>query len=354
MTISGFATREGTTRYIERFPEQLEASSYRRYRKLRISSIGIGTYLGSASKEDDALYAQSISLAIQNGINSIDTASNYRGGRSEVVIGEVINSLISSGKIQRDELIVATKGGFSPLTENDLNHSLEPRSIAHELEQSLKRLQLDTIDLYYLHNPETQLLATDRDSFIEMIGEAFQLLEKQVSAGKIASYGVATWNGFRSEENHQEYLSLSDLVKIAQQVGGENHHFSAIQLPLNLSLTEAVSLKNQRVKNNKSNVLNCAAEHRISVVASASLSQGKLAKYQPPQKIKEQFKNLILNSHVAVQFSRSCPGVISALVGTRQPAHAQELISLLKTAPVPPENFIRLFEGNSDISVSMV
>jgi aryl-alcohol dehydrogenase-like predicted oxidoreductase len=74
---------------------------------------------------------------------------------------------------------------------------MSPRYLAHQLDQSLRNLKLQTIDVYYIHNPESQFAGVGREDFAARLRAAFQFLESAVDAGKIARYGVATWNGFR-------------------------------------------------------------------------------------------------------------------------------------------------------------
>jgi aryl-alcohol dehydrogenase-like predicted oxidoreductase len=75
-----------------------------------MSSIGIGTYLGDTTDEDDASYTSAIQHAVGSGINVIDTALNYRAQRSERSVGTAIRRAIESGVIQRDEIVVCSKG----------------------------------------------------------------------------------------------------------------------------------------------------------------------------------------------------------------------------------------------------
>ena len=369
--IAGLATKDGTARFIERFPVALENSSYRRFRRMRVASVGLGTYLGDSTPEDDALYLAAIKRAVQLGCNLIDTAISYRNMQSERVVGKALSELISAGTIQRDEILVCSKGGYLPfdkqstltpeayraseyydsgLLKSDqceaLLHSLEPTFLANQLEKSRANLGLEGIDIYYLHNPETQLSRVQRDAFHSQLKTAFEFLESAVKAGKIGCYGLATWNGFRVGSNDPNYLCLHEIVKIAQQVGGEQHNFAAIQLPLNLTKTEAVALGKQPIPGNplKVSTAKAASEFRIALFASASLDQAKLTKFLPAV-VKQHFKKLATDTQYAVQFSRSCTGVVSALVGMRQPAHVDEVLGIFKFQPDAPENFVRLFES---------
>jgi hypothetical protein len=98
------------------------------------------------------------------------------------------------------------------ITKNWLSH-------IEQLEKSRNNLGLETIDVYYVHNPETQLSAVSREEFNSRIEKAFGALEDAVKEGKISVYGVATWNGFRVPPEDPGHLSLSDLVKAAQAAG---------------------------------------------------------------------------------------------------------------------------------------
>src|SRR5918999_2696086 len=111
--IAGYATAAGTARYAARFGGRLPAEHFRRLGDgLMVSSLGIGTYLGPDDDATDALYTKAVARALEQGINVIDTAVNYRHQRSERAIGAALAEAIGAGTVQRDEVLVATKGGF--------------------------------------------------------------------------------------------------------------------------------------------------------------------------------------------------------------------------------------------------
>ncbi len=225
-------------------------------------------------------------------------------------------------------------------------HSLSPKFLEHQLNQSLKNLGLETIDLYYLHNPETQLNRLTREAFLNMLEQAFSFLEKAVAEKKIAAYGIATWNGFRLEERDREYLSLGEVLQVASKVAGDKtHNFKAVQAPLNLSRPEALNLKTQATvgKTDKNAMLFAAAHSRIGVFGSAPLDQGKLVQHLP-MTVHSHFPGLATDAQRALQFARSCPAISSTLVGVRTLPHLKELLQLLEKAPTPGENFVRFYE----------
>ena len=355
--IKGFATREGTERFKKRFEGKLAPGHYRECQGLRFSSIGAGSYLGEPDDETDRLYKEQLKEAIRSGVNVIDSAINYRCQRSERSFGAAIWDLIEAGEVRRDEIIICTKGGFIPfdgsypkdpleyfqktyfetglLKSQDVAqgcHAMPPRYLEDQLAKSLDNLGVETVDIYYVHNPETQLGDIDRKEFTKRLQAAFEFLEKKVSEGKIRMYGTATWSGYRVSPQSQEYLSLEDINILAREVGGAGHHFKAVQLPMNLAMSEAWVLQNQRYGAGMVPFLEIAQKLGMIVTASASLLQGQLARPFPPE-FRKLFGNLGKSSQCSLQFVRSCPGMVTALVGMKNKAHVLEN---LETAKVPP------------------
>lgn len=369
MKIKGFATLEGTERFKKRFEGKLASGHFRKSQNLWFSSIGIGSYLGEPDTETDRLYQEALKEAIHSGVNVVDSAINYRCQRGERSFGKAFGELIQSGTIQRDEIILCTKGGFLPfdgeyppdpgayfkkayLDSGLLNseeivqgcHAMTPRYLEDQLNRSLENLGVETIDIYYVHNPETQLAEVDQKEFAKRLQAAFEMLEAKVSEGKIRMYGLATWSGYRVPLQNSEHLSLEDIQILAREAGGTQHHFKAIQLPVNLAMPEAWGLQNQRYGAGLVSSLELAQKLGITVIASASLLQGQLA--QPlPEEFRTLFGNLEKSSHCSIQFVRSCPGVITALVGMKRKVHVLENLGLARVAPLTEPQLAQLFQS---------
>jgi aryl-alcohol dehydrogenase-like predicted oxidoreductase len=365
------ATPEGTANYKNRFDKLLPETHFRRSQGLWMSSIGLGTYLGSVDARTDEAYRAAVKRASELGCNVFDSAANYRCQRSERSVGEALAELFSNGRLSRDEVIVATKGGFiafdgnpprarlemmSYLEEtfvkpgvcqwNDFvqsAHCLTPGYLSHQLDQSLRNLKLDNIDVYYLHNPEFQLAEVSREEFYRRLHSAFEFLESAVETGKISMYGTATWDGYRAGSSSREYLSLEQVVNAARDVAGDRHHFRVVQLPVNLEMVEAFTVINQIVNDKKSTFLEAAAELGITVMTSASILQSRLASGLSPI-VGEALKNLRTDAQRAIQFTRSTPGVTTALVGMSNISHVEENLETAKLAPASPEDYLKLFE----------
>ncbi len=362
------ASPDGTRRFRDRHAERVAPEHFRTsLGGLTVGSIGIGTYLGNLDAATDAAYADAIRTAFGLGTNLVDTAANYRAQRSERAVGSALAAAIAAGDVARDEVIVCSKAGYLPfdgtypddpsrflyetyvkpglLAPTDIvagGHSLAPAYLAHQIERSRANLGVDTIDVFYLHNPESQLAAVERSEVMARIGRAFAVLEEAVQAGTIGCYGLATWNGLRVASTARDYLSLAELVRLAERTIGRAHHFRVVQLPCNLAMTEAVTARHQPVGDHVGSFVEAADHHGISVIASASLLQGKLAGPLPAV-LAHAMEGCRTDPQRALQFVRSSPGVASALVGMRSRAHVEENLALAALPPASDDAYVRLF-----------
>ncbi len=362
-----FATAEGTKQYATRFPDFVKAGHYRDFMGLVVSSLGLGTYLGNQNETDDHLYIEAIKTALLSGVNLIDSAINYRCMRSERNIGQALGDLIKEGKIKREEVVLCTKGGFIPFDGEPTTslpqyfqdnyvktgicrpedlvagcHCMTPAYIRSQVEKSLQNLGVECIDLYYLHNPETQLDEVSKENFFIRLGQAFEELEKLAQAGKIKAYGTATWNGYRVSSNSSEYLSLQEVLKTAEKAGKGSHHFKAVQLPYNLGMAEAIGVDNQVLGSQTVSFLQAAHANDIAVFTSASILQARLSRNLPPV-VAKTFTGLETDAQRAIQFVRSSPGVTAALVGMKRKNHVEENLKVALVPPVSPDKLRLLF-----------
>ena len=360
------ATQSATWAYRDDH-EEFARTFFRRYADCVVSSIGVGTYLGDPTDERDERYHDAIVQALESGVNVVDTAINYRNQRSERVVGGAIRD----AAVDREAVLVATKGGFVPfdgarppdpgqyvfdeyvdrgiVEQDDLargQHAITPSFIDDQLDRSLSNLDLDTIDLYYVHNPETQLAERSREAVYDQLEAAFTRLEERVADGDVRHYGVATWEAFRVPEDHESYLSLPEVVRraraAADAAGADGTNFRAVQLPFNVQMADAFTVKSHEGPEGPQSALEFAHEAGLDVFTSASILQGRLADGLPLEVAAKLSGDT--NAQRAINFARSGPGVTCSLVGMGSPAHVTENVAAGTFEPLGAGAFDSVFE----------
>ncbi|WP_058365503.1 aldo/keto reductase [Haloparvum sedimenti] len=368
------ATREATWRYRERFGDAFGRTFFRRFGPGVVSSVGIGTYLGEPTDAVDERYRAAIRLALESGVNVVDTAVNYRCGRSERAVGDAL----AAADVDRDAVLVATKGGFVPfdgtrpedpaayvrkefldagvVDREDLargSHAIAPGFLDAMLDRSLSALRLDAVDCYYVHNPETQLAIRSRAEVYDALEAAFELLERRRLAGDLGRYGVATWEAFRVPEGHESYLSLPAVIeraeRAAETVGADDCGFEAVQLPFNVAMADAFTRANQPrpdgpagEADERVSTLECAHEAGVGVFTSASIGQGELSTSLPDYVADRLAGDT--PAQRALNFARSAPGVTCSLVGASGRDHVRENVAAGTFDPLGANAFDAVFE----------
>ena len=374
--LNGYATDSGTKRYMEYAIQRGKPSNhFRLFDGLYLSSIGMGTYLGDLSIEDDNAMENAVYESIKSGaINVIDTAINYRAMKSEKSIGRALLRLRKEGIISRDQVFICTKNGYitndgdypsidvmeymqrmfistgiiKPDEISSGYNVLNPNYVERCIEKSLINMHLSVIDLVYIHNAfESWHEDIKREEFLQMLSRVFEVYERYRSNNKIRYYGMATWTCFRVPPDNKEFLSLEEVVNLAEKVGGKQHGFRFIQLPYNLAYSEALLLKGQNVGTEKNlTILEAAERLNIKVFTSIPLFQRRLLKAQIPD-----YMGLTDQVTKLVQVIRSSPSVIAPLIGHKNPEHVEQNLKIANIPPLNDEEFKRviqtLLKGNS-------
>lgn len=371
-----YATPEATYHFAKRFSHYKDF--YIRHNELIFSKLGFGTFKKEPYKEENYTfsYEEAVRTSIKNGINLIDTALNYRYQQSEIEIGSALQKLFEEKEVTREELIICSKGGFIPLcypfppnpyewikqtildanlaTKEDIEldqHCMSPEFLRYSCEQSLKNLQIETLDIYFLHNPETQLTTIGKKAFLEQIESVFTLFENLVREQKIKTYGMAVWNAFFYDETNLEHITIEEVYDIACKVGGNEHHFKYLQLPFNLAKTDAYTLQTQRMRDgNYYTPLQVAHKLGLGVIGSASLLQMHL--FQKPFSknvayLLDSSQHLTNDVQLALQFVRSTKGFISSLFSTQHPLHSLNNIEIAKVPALKSEAYHLLYKGGA-------
>ncbi len=297
---AGRATPERTAARARRFEDAGLAHGYGALGMtgLAASRIGFGCY-----RVDDETpeHREALTQALLGGCTLIDTSTNYMDGESERLVGSVLAHLDRTGQVAREEVVVVSKIGYvqgqnlvlaqereaagEPFPDmvkymDGCWHCIHPEFLQDQLDRSLERLQLETLDVCLLHNPEyffsdakrrrTGRLEELRDQFDRRLAQAFAFFETQVAAGRIAWYGVSS-NTAVSPPDDPEATSLSRMLEAAVAAGGPGHHFRVLQFPLNLFEAGAVHQANTGPDGNRT-VLEWAAGARIAVLTNRPLN----------------------------------------------------------------------------------
>ncbi len=285
------ASVESTKNYISKFPD-IKSKTLGKT-GFDVSICGFGGY-----RIDDQIHQHQTALekALLSGINLIDTSSNYSDGGSEIMVGKVLNKLFSDKIISRENIIVVSKGGYlqgsnlklgmereqsgkafkdvikcSP----DLWHCISPDFLENQITQSLRRLKLEKIDVYLLHNPEyflTYSIISDierrKREYYKRIKDAFIHLEEEVERGRISYYGISS-NTFGEKETKSNFTSLEKVKAIADEIS-ETNHFAVVQFPMNL--IENGGLNNLTQQNQTKTFLQLAGESDLGVLVNRPLN----------------------------------------------------------------------------------
>jgi hypothetical protein len=269
---------------------------------LTASRLGFGTYRVDTREPE---HRDALKKALREGVNLIDTSTNYMDGDSERLVGSVLREMIKSDELTREEVIVVSKIGYvqgQNLKQAEVReragrsypdivkygegiwHCIHPEYLADQLTLSLDRLGLATLDICLLHNPEYFLseathhegrdIAAVRDVFYRRIEQAFRFLESQVAAGRILFYGVSS-NTVTAEPTHAEATSLSRMCDAARAAaasqGMDRHHFAVLQFPMNLYEAGALVMPNTGV-NQRETLLEVAQREGIAVLVNRPLN----------------------------------------------------------------------------------
>lgn len=360
--IEGYATREGTSRFRTRHEGKSTAiGHFKQFGEYMLTSIGMGTYLGKTDDATDLLIIDAIKRSVGGGvINVIDTAVNYRFQKSERAVGKALKELVEEGTCKRDEVFISTKNGYlthdadlsmdfweyihanlikaGVISADDISSGYNCIKVSYledQLKRSLKNLGLGCIDLIYLHNAaEEQLPDVGRDRFMHMLKEAFEFYEAKRREGLIRYYGMATWDCLRVEPDNPLYMNVKDIVDIAESAASSRDHgFRFIQLPFNMAMHEAATLKNQVIDGSIYTVMDAAMLLGINVFTSVPLLQGRLLHSRDVMSLVKAETPAL----ACLQFARSSRAI--PLIGQKRREHVEENLRIAKIPPLGNDEF---------------
>jgi aryl-alcohol dehydrogenase-like predicted oxidoreductase len=252
-------------------------------------------------------------IGLLHGVTVIDTAVNYRRGRSERVAGRAVRQAIANRLTSREQVVIITKGGYArprggidssaraPEPHDSRDHCFQPACLRHQIDISLETLDLERIDIYCLHNPEEQRARHSAKDFDSLMRCAFATLEAAVDNGSIASYGVSTWHAAAAPEDR---AFLARLKALAAQAAGGADHLAAVQAPLSMLRRDALAPSHE-FDGALHSLPEVCSQLGVELVASASAGGGRMPAL----------------AALSARWTASIPGVTTALLGTLDPRH---------------------------------
>ena len=370
--IPGAANSEGSKAYVARFQDRLAEAHFSDFlnTRIKLSSLGVGTFPGAADDVTDVAVAAVVAQALQAGINVIDTGAHYRYGRAPRAMGAGIARAMAAG-IRREEFFVLGKGGFltypegrpeDPATffrdeieakglgkEEDLAqgvHCLSPEYLLWQLDQIRQQTGLETLDVFLVDQPEVHIPLIGKERMHQKLLAVFTALEEAVRAGKLRYYGISTFHACRVETDHLLFQSLTSLIGLAEKAAGQGnrHHLRVVQMPFNALMPEAYTRFSQVTgQGNIGSTIQAAFQLKLTVMASHPLGKGLLAREEVPA-LQTAMPELANAAQRTMQFVRSTPGVGTTLVGLSDPAHLADLLAVARNLPLPKERYLAMYE----------
>jgi aryl-alcohol dehydrogenase-like predicted oxidoreductase len=289
-----------------------------RYRTLGRTGIQVSPYclgammFGAMGNPDHDESIRIIHRALDAGINFVDTADVYSGGESEVIVGKAL-------KGRRDDVVLASKAHF-PMGTDPNHRGNSRRWLVRAVEDSLRRLQTDHLDLYQIHRPDPTV----------DIEETLSALSDLIHSGKVRAIGTSTFPAsqiveaqwaaerrglerFRTEQPPYSIVNRTielEVLPVCQRYGMGTLVWS----PLSQGLLTGRIRRGQQNTTHRSNTMPVHFEH-----------EGKLDVVEQLVPLAE--KAGLPMTHLAMAFVIAHPGVTSAIIGPRTMAHLDDLLA---------------------------
>ncbi len=169
---------------------------------LKISEISLGSWLTYGGTVENEIAKKCMAAAIEQGVNFIDSAEIYAKGEAEKVIAE----FLAEGTVKRKDLVISSKV-FWPMSEDINRWGLSRKNIMNAIEGTLERLNLDYIDIYYMH----------RYDYMTPVKETIETLDDLVRDGKIHYWGTSVWTAAQLERANAVAKELKAHKPIVEQ-----------------------------------------------------------------------------------------------------------------------------------------
>ncbi|MCK5183704.1 MAG: aldo/keto reductase family protein, partial [Candidatus Heimdallarchaeota archaeon] len=214
-----------------------------KYRKvgrsgLKVSEISLGSWLTYGGTVESDIAKKCMATAIEHGVNFIDSAEIYARGEAEKVIAE----FLAEETVKRKDLVISSKV-FWPFSDDINRWGLSRKNITNAIEGTLERLNLDYIDIYYMH----------RYDYMTPVKETVEILDDLIRSGKVLYWGTSVWTAAQLER--------------VNAVAKELHlHKPIVEQPLYNMLSRHIELE----------IMSVAKTHGMGFTVWSPLAQGLL------------------------------------------------------------------------------
>lgn len=214
-----------------------------RYRKvgksgLKISEISLGSWLTYGGTVKNEMAKKCMATALDNGINFIDSAEVYAGGKAE----EVIAQFLREENVSRRNLVISSKV-FWPMSEDINDWGNSRKNILNAIDCTLERLNMDYIDIYFLH----------RYDYMTPVKETVMVMDDLIKAGKVRHWGTSVWTAAQLERANA----------VAKEFGA---HKPIVEQPLYNMMARFIELE----------IMPVAKTHGMGFTVFSPLAQGLL------------------------------------------------------------------------------
>lgn len=373
--LAGQATPQATQAYQSLFANRVGKGHFSTFAnsEFKLSSLGVGTYPGMPDIATDTAVASIITAALTQGINVIDTAAHYRYGHALAAVGAGLRNAVAAG-IDRSSMFIVSKGGFLTFRNGppddfaiwferevvepgrgnlsqlaSQSHMLSPAYIDYQLELTRYLVGVEVVDAFLVDQPEVHIAQMGKERMHQALLAIFEQLERAVADGRIGCYGVSSFYAFRVETDHPLFMSLTSLLGLAEKAslrvhGNSGHHCRMIQLPFNQGQLEGFTRFNQAANAEQvMSTLQAAYQLGLYVMASHSLLKGQLAT-QVLDVVAQAMPANLSAACCAMQFTRSTPGVGTALVGLSQPGHLEDMLAVASMPVLDRKRYLQMYQ----------
>ncbi|OIJ11097.1 voltage-gated potassium channel [Anaerobacillus alkalilacustris] len=300
---------------------------------LKVSEISLGSWLTYGKSVDENLAEKTIHKAYELGINFFDSANVYEQGEGERVMAQALK------EYRRESYVITTKA-FFPMGDRPNDSGLSRKHIMEQLHASLKRMNLDYVDIFYCHRYDVET----------PVEETLRVIDDLIRQGKVLYAGVSEWSAAQIEEaikiadrrlldrivvNQPQYnMFKRDIEKEVIPVSEKNGVGQVVFSPLAQGVLTGKYKAGQVPESSR------AANNAINNYMQDTLNENTLSKVEKLEQVAKEL-DISLPS-LALAWVLRQPNIASALIGASRPSQIEENVKAVNVSLT--ENIVNQIE----------